>query len=468
MLIKLQQLSQSTLNKILLLFIIGTRCIQYFSNPAIHYDEAALALNMMQRSFRELLAPLDYYQAAPVGFLMVSKLNVSLFGADEYILRLYPLLMGILSAFLLYRLTQNLAPRAVPFVLFLFGASNIFIQYSAEFKQYGSDATIAILLFLATFKVIRDYDNKSIWIWGLIASIAVWFSHAAVFVIAGIGIVLIISRFLQKDWYKLRNIIIACAISASSFLIVYLNFYKFSAQNTELGNFFRNYWQQEFLQLDPISFITFFLEIFFWIGGINQLGLLVIVIVVFIIGVLRTPVQHTLLLLMPTAITMIASLLVLYPLSDRLILFLLPAFIILVGVGFQDIYWRFASSNRYVVNILFGIIAIVFLAQLNVTQAKSEIRDALQFIASQSDNSHVFITDAYHPAALYYDFSHESLSSETRIPDTQHDEAIWFIYDQYGFQQIAAEGLETADISYSMKGLNIYCFDGILEECSAP
>jgi hypothetical protein len=79
---------------------IVLRLIQYMINRSLWLDESFLALNIINRSFEQLFMPLDYGQVAPVGFLMVERLNVQLFGNNEYSLRLLPLIAGICSLFL--------------------------------------------------------------------------------------------------------------------------------------------------------------------------------------------------------------------------------------------------------------------------------------------------------------------------------------------------------------------------------
>ena len=45
----------------------------------------------------ELTQLLDYHQAAPIGFLFIEKLSILVFGNHDYIMRLFPLLAGILA-----------------------------------------------------------------------------------------------------------------------------------------------------------------------------------------------------------------------------------------------------------------------------------------------------------------------------------------------------------------------------------
>ena len=79
-----------------ILCLIGMvlRVREYLGGRALWRDEASLALNLVHRSFAQLLQPLDHDQGAPVGFLWACKLATTLFGYGEYALRLVPLLAG--------------------------------------------------------------------------------------------------------------------------------------------------------------------------------------------------------------------------------------------------------------------------------------------------------------------------------------------------------------------------------------
>src|SRR5438093_1878315 len=77
-------------------FGITVRCVQYIANRSLWLDESLLALNIVHRTFLQLLQPLDYEQGAPVGFLMIEKASVQIFGNNEYALRLFTFLFGII------------------------------------------------------------------------------------------------------------------------------------------------------------------------------------------------------------------------------------------------------------------------------------------------------------------------------------------------------------------------------------
>src|SRR5947209_20397995 len=88
------------LPRLILGFGITVRCVQYLANRSLWLDESFLALNIVHRTFLQLLQPLDYEQGAPLAFLMVERAAVQLFGNSEYALRLFPLVSGIVSLLL--------------------------------------------------------------------------------------------------------------------------------------------------------------------------------------------------------------------------------------------------------------------------------------------------------------------------------------------------------------------------------
>ena len=85
---------------VLIAFGALLRIVQYATNRSLWLDEAAFARNVLDRSFAQLLLPLDYLQTPPMGFLLLEKLATSALSGSEYALRLLPLLAGILSLFL--------------------------------------------------------------------------------------------------------------------------------------------------------------------------------------------------------------------------------------------------------------------------------------------------------------------------------------------------------------------------------
>ena len=85
-----------------MLWGVIVRIIQYSFNRSLWLDEAALASSIVTRSYGGLLGGLDYNQIAPIGFLFAEKFFILLFGNNEFALRVFPLLCGVVSIFLFF------------------------------------------------------------------------------------------------------------------------------------------------------------------------------------------------------------------------------------------------------------------------------------------------------------------------------------------------------------------------------
>ena len=87
--------------------------LRYAANRSLWLDEAYLTESILTYSARQL-ATTDFlhWQAAPVGFLLLEKLAVTLLGTGEHALRLVPLLAGVASVPLFYLVVRRSLPAA--------------------------------------------------------------------------------------------------------------------------------------------------------------------------------------------------------------------------------------------------------------------------------------------------------------------------------------------------------------------
>lgn len=116
---------------------------------------------------------------------------------------------------------------AVPLALALFAIFPSLIYYSSEVKQYSSDVMFALLLlYLGT--------RGRAMLLGVFGAVAVWFSHPAIFVLAGLGVVIML-----RGWkYALPFL-----LPAASFLLCYSTVLRKLSQDAEL----LVYWQPNFM-----------------------------------------------------------------------------------------------------------------------------------------------------------------------------------------------------------------------------
>lgn len=151
---------------LILAFGVLLRLKVYFLNTPIWQDEAAIAVNIINRGFFELFLPLDYIQCAPSGFLILSKFFTKIFGENEYGFRFLPLLSGILSVFGFYFLSKNVLKNrwVVLIANYLFCFNFRLIYFSQEFKQYSLEVLITIvsILILSKIKIFdREFQDRN-------------------------------------------------------------------------------------------------------------------------------------------------------------------------------------------------------------------------------------------------------------------------------------------------------------------
>ena len=368
-------------------FGILVRLVQYLSNRSLWNDEAALALNIVNRSYLELLQPLDYDQGAPIGFLMVEKLAVQVFGDNEYALRLFPLLSAIGSLFIFYELAkQCLQPQAVTIALALFSTLHIWLEYATEVKQYSSDVAIAVLLCLLLMQMNNKLSFAQITTLSIVGAVAIWFSHPAIFVLAGIGASCLLLSLVKKDLATSLKLLAVYSIWALSFASFYLISLKDIANQEDLYNSWEGRGTFPSSSWDINWLFTSFTEFFHKPLGFPDL-FLVPAIFAFLVGCISLIYKKAtlLILLSPLFVTYFAAYLHKYPFDGRLVLFLIPFVTLLVGEGTSVI--RRKTRSTYFAKT--GILVLVLLLVPPIGTAaylifkpyvKQEIRPVISYV----------------------------------------------------------------------------------------
>jgi hypothetical protein len=219
------------------------RLRQVTLNLSLWLDEAMLALNIVNRSFGDLVRPLDYDQGAPLGFLWLIKATETLLGNRELSLRLFPFLMGCLSLVVLWLVARQLTkPVGIIFTLLIFASSRYLVSYGAQVKQYAVDAAVTLLLYLLGLYLLRKTATKKDYLLlALLGSLSIWISHPAVFTLGGLGLTLILTAALEKDWKGVLGYGLASAFWALNFSALYLIQYRGLAANGYLTGFWAEY-----------------------------------------------------------------------------------------------------------------------------------------------------------------------------------------------------------------------------------
>lgn len=324
------------------LLLIGAllRIRQYLTGRSLWVDEAMLALNVVNRGFAGMFQPLDYDQGAPIGFLGVEKLFHIILGKNEFALRLFPLLVGLLSLglfYLLLRRTTNGAGLLTALALFAFNPRLVY--YSSEVKQYIVDAAVTIALLLIAAPLFDPSPRKKEVAWLTLAGLlALWFSHPALFVLAGIGLTLLILALQRRDLVALRGFLGMGTLWLLNLGLLYFLILKDLNQNA----YMREYWQGAFLPLPPWSDPGWLLRNLNENIGI-QFGMPYGILLVFVLMLagwavlFRDRRSYALAFAWILLVTLTASALQLYPVFERMILFLVPLGLLLLGKAVEGL-----------------------------------------------------------------------------------------------------------------------------------
>lgn len=340
----------------------------YFINRSFWQDEASLAINLVTRNFRELTQLLDYDQAAPIGFLFVEKFFIVILGNHDYVLRIFPLISGILVVYFIYRFSRTHLGAAGLFAVAMASINWWFVYYSSEAKQYSSDIMVAsLLIFLAGNCLKESAKTKDFLLMGLVGSITIWISHPSIFTLAGIGLTLVLEKFTRKEYAPWTWILGIGAGWLVSFGIEYL----ISLRYIVADGYLIDYWKKAYVPSPPWSNKAWYGRLFLYFLDYtyhkpsNMMALVTLILIpIGAVSALIRDRKIALLMISPFVMVYIASALHRYPLKDRFLLFLIPFVLLLLAEGFRGIYWVLSKWNRDFAIILTGVLAFSVIWQI--------------------------------------------------------------------------------------------------------
>ncbi|MFO0866169.1 MAG: hypothetical protein U0744_16225 [Gemmataceae bacterium] len=168
---------------------VALRGWHFLRNDPMWHDEAALVVNVLEKSYADIWGPRKFNETGPPLFLWTEKAAVAAIGDSTYALRLIPLLAGIAALFVCVRALRPIAtPVELLVFALMFGISDRLLWHCTEAKMYSTDALVAALLllfFVRREKTVPDFAE------GLIlaaASSLMFFSFPVVFVLPAYGI----------------------------------------------------------------------------------------------------------------------------------------------------------------------------------------------------------------------------------------------------------------------------------------
>jgi hypothetical protein len=324
------------------LFFLGIalRLKHYFENRSLWLDESWVAIEIVDRSFREILQHqfiLYGFSWPPALFLLCEKLAVAIFHNNEFALRLFPLICGIGALSLFYRFTRRYFSRTEGVLaLFLFAVSGQLIYYSAELKQYSGDLLSALTLWLlAAQLLVGRLTVKKVAVFTLSGIVFLWFSYPSPFVWITIFCLLVYKAFCDKD--KKAGLFLGAA--AVIYLTNGLASYSLVVSRLVANDVVKESWHNVLWKGSPWSFAFLKWLWFILVSAMTDpLGLswppfLLVLIAVGVFTLWKQDATTAALFLFPIVLTVVAATLNCYPFRGRLLLFLAPAYYLFLIKG---------------------------------------------------------------------------------------------------------------------------------------
>ena len=241
-----------------ILFGLLWRLVRFALGMPIWGDEAMLGLNVIARSYRELLQPLDNLQVAPFGFLWLLRFSFEQLGISEYAARLPSLVAGLAALLLFWQWSRRLVPRHAAMIsLAVVAVSGYIVRYGVEMKPYGVDFLATMLLLSAgTFALL---SRRLVWLVLLTAAVpfCAAISYPALFTAGGIAIALVFAA-LRENWkYRAVSALYCLVLGAVAGAVLRLAAW---AQYREVQSGMIHLWHAGFPPANPLRFILWFAQ----------------------------------------------------------------------------------------------------------------------------------------------------------------------------------------------------------------
>ncbi|GGB06393.1 glycosyltransferase family 39 protein [Puia dinghuensis] len=402
--------------------IILLLVFQYLRNRSLWLDEAMLAWSVISKNPLQLFKPLDYSQVAPILFLLIEKLFTSIFGNNDMALRIFPLLCAILTLPLFYdfgsALTRN---RTIGFLaLCLLGCTPKFIYYSSEMKQYACDMFVLCAIYFAAFSESSFAVRNRKVLLAVTGAIAVFLSNVSVIPLAIVGGLLFYQCVRNKNDREIYTLPLVVWVAC-----IGVNFFAF-VNNNPTAQVMRAYWQDYFMPypwhagfkdwlvtrgtdvfsgLLPTSGPSLFwphIPIPYLLGMILYGGSIVYLL-------LSRRFRLLYLCVGPVVLHLLLSALKLYPFDLRLILYMLPLFLLVMATGLFalcNFLFQWAPAVlRYAVAVLCVVVFFAWNAYYNYPFLSSgeDIKPVLTVMnQNMQDGYNVYVYFGARPAYRYY------------------------------------------------------------------
>ena len=404
-----------TLFYIILFTGIGLRCYQHLMGRSLWEDEAHIALNFLKFGHLGLMSPLENYQTAPILFLWIVETFCDVFGAGEVSLRFFPFIASVAALPFVFYMTRELTKSSLAgfITLTIFSLNLSLIYYSSEIKSYTVDVSAYIFILYLLLSANRYVVRKRTLLLCIAGGAAILCSNASAVVLFCAAIYMLV-----KDWRNRRSTIdkIFASVSKSSLIVLgtwavvwTINFFRFIYHHPYADGMKgiwsftfspRNIFRKPFADFitERINDTIYTDMLYFTDKYYFPQILTCIVLFSIIYAAIKKQWVILLFTVLPILLHLFASMLKLYPFFSRFILYLLPAFIILISYGVASLI---AILPRKAGNIIAVPVSIIFCYCCSYKSIEKfpswerEIGPVISFINKNYPDKQILVTTPY-------------------------------------------------------------------------
>lgn len=339
-------------------FGIFIRTHVFLQKASFFCDESAIILNLYEKNYLGLFFPLKYDQQAAPLFLIISKFMLMKFGINEIMLRLVPYLSSIFSLLLFYLLSKKIFKNNLStiFATFLFACNLPLIEVSQVLKQYSSDAFFSVIaMFVVVNLDFEKINTKKVVLLSFLTILSFWCAYPMVIIIFSFILLFLIKSLMSKNYQQIKHVIIFTILNLFGACVYYFTNLHGPSSSKELHLFWEKYpgfFPNTYDQLIGLNHYIF---------NINNSTELLLVFMLICLGSFSLIKKDKFtfgIIVFPILCTLILSALEIYPFVGRLIIFLIPNFIILVSSSLDFI----EIKKNSLISIFVISMAVLFIA----------------------------------------------------------------------------------------------------------
>jgi len=384
---------------------LAMRLFHYLRNPSVWHDEAALIVNVLGKSFRELLGPLFLSEAGPPLFLWLERGMCLVWGDSTYVLRLLPFLASCLALMLMVPVARRfLRPEAVPWAILLMACSDKLLGHGCEAKPYVVEVLAATVLLAVFAWACNRPLGRQLSLYTLLAPILIFIAYPGCFLCGGLLLALFPAVGQQHRKATWAGYGILALVILGSFALLALGPARLQRCGPMVSCWLRQFphWDKPwtvpgwtlFSTLDMVRYcfeptghvlalIAFLGALVFWRSGQKAVAILVC-------G--------------PFLLALLASFAGAYPYGGaRVEVFALPGLALLVGAGLPPLYtWvglRCRPASIAIAIVLLAPLALA-LYRLAAPWPRADCQGAAQFVLANRQRDDAIT--ANHWEYLYY------------------------------------------------------------------